>query len=107
MVQSKVSGKKLVLVGGTLSIIVLFGITYTFRTFGWSRFVANANLQEGKSNVVYISRSIAACALKTGALPPSSHQVPGDLSQVGGRKIREHRRGLERRGVHVRRLSCA
>jgi len=85
MVRSKVSGKKVVILGGTLSIVVLFGITFAFRTLGWTRFVANAELQEGKSNVVYISRAVAACALKTGALPPSSKKVPADLAQVGGK----------------------
>ena len=86
MTQSKVSGKKLVLLGGTLSVIVLFGITYAFRTFGWTRFVANAELQEGKSNVVYLSRAVAACAQKTGSLPPSSRKVPADLAEIAGKK---------------------
>jgi hypothetical protein len=83
MNHSTISGKKLVIVGGSLSVIILFGVTFAFRTFGWSRFVANASLQEGKSNVVYISRSVAACALKTGTLPPSSRKVPAELSDVG------------------------
>jgi hypothetical protein len=85
MTKTTISGKKLVLVGGTLSIVVLFGVTFAFRTFGLSRFVANAELQEGKSNVVYLSRAIAACALKTGALPATSHSVPADLSQVAAK----------------------
>jgi hypothetical protein len=85
MERSKVSGKKVVLIGGTLSVVVLFGITYAFRTYGWTRFVANAELQEGKSNVVYLSRSIAACALKTGSLPPTSRKVPGDIAEVSGK----------------------
>jgi hypothetical protein len=83
-----ISGRKLVLVGGTLSIVILFGATFAFRTFGWTRFVQNANLQEGKSNVVYISRAVAACAFKTGALPPTSRKVPAELSQVGGKTYR-------------------
>jgi hypothetical protein len=78
-----VSGRKVVLVGGTLSVLVLFGITFAFRTFGWNRFVANAELQEGKSNVVYLARAISACALKTGALPATSRKVPAELAQVG------------------------
>jgi hypothetical protein len=85
MRKTTVSGRKLVIVGSTLSIVVLFGVTYAFRTFGWSRFVANSRLQEGKSNVVYLARDIAACAEKTGRLPPTSHTVPDDLSQVGGK----------------------
>jgi hypothetical protein len=80
-----VSGRKIVLIGGTLSVLTLFGITYAFRTLGWTRFVANAQLQEGKSNVIYLSRAIAACALKTGALPPTSQKVPADLAKVGGK----------------------
>lgn len=85
MTKTTVSGKKLVLVGGTLSIVILFGVTFAFRTFGWTRFVANSQLQEGKSNVVYLARDIAACADKTGKLPPTTHTVPLDLSQVGGK----------------------
>jgi hypothetical protein len=85
MEKTMVSGKKLVLVGGTLSIVTLFAVTFAFRTFGWNRFVANAELQEGKSNVVYMARSIIACAQKTGALPPTSHTIPADLSQVGAK----------------------
>ncbi len=85
MNHSKVSGKKIVLIGGTVSVIVLFGITFAFRTLGWTRFVANAELQEGKSNVIYLSRAVAACAQKTGTLPPSSHKVPADLAQVAGK----------------------
>ncbi len=85
MEKTTVSGKKLVLVGGTLSIVVLFGVTYAFRTFGFNRFVANAELQEGKSNVVYLARAVAACALKKGELPATSRTVPTDLSQVGGK----------------------
>lgn len=85
MEKSTVSGKKLVLVGGAVSIVVLFGITFAFRTFGFNRFVANAQLQEGKSNVVYIARGVAACALKKGSLPPTSRTVPTDLSQVGAK----------------------
>lgn len=80
-----VSGRKLVLIGGTLSVLTLFGITFAFRTLGWNRFVANAELQEGKSNVIYISRAISACALKTGALPPTSRKIPADLAQIGGK----------------------
>jgi len=85
MEKSTVSGKKLVLVGGTVSIVVLFGVTFAFRTFGWNRFVANAELQEGKSNVVYIARAVAACAEKKGELPPTTRTVPTDLSQVGAK----------------------
>lgn len=85
MVRSKVSGKKIVLIGGTASVVVLIGITLAFRTFGWTRFTANSELQEGKSNVVYLSRAVAACAFKTGTLPPTSHKVPAELSQVGGK----------------------
>ena len=85
MEKTIVSGKKLVLIGGTLSIVVLFGITYAFRTYGWSRFVANAQLQEGKSNVVYMARGVMACAEKKGRLSDSSRTVPADLAQVGGK----------------------
>jgi len=85
MTKTTVSGRKLVVLGGTLSVVVLFGVTFAFRTFGWSRFVANSQLQEGKSNVVYLARAITACAAKTGKLPPTSHTVPGDLAQVGGK----------------------
>jgi len=74
-----------VLLGGSLSLVVLFGVTFAFRTFGLSRFVANSQLQEGKSNVVYLARAIAACAQKTGKLPPTSHTVPVDLSQVAAK----------------------
>ncbi len=80
------SGKRIVLIGGTLSVVILFGITFAFRTFGLSRFVANAELQEGKSNAIYIARSVSACATKTGALPPTSRKVPGDLAQVSAKK---------------------
>ena len=85
MRTNTISGKKLVLLGGTLSIVVLFGITFAFRTFGWNRFVANSQLQEGKSNVVYLARAVAACVDKTGKVPPTSRTVPVDLSQVGGK----------------------
>lgn len=68
-----------------MSIAVLFAVTFAFRTFGWARFVGNANLQEGKSNVVYLSRSISACALAKGALPPSSRKVPAEMAQVAGK----------------------
>jgi hypothetical protein len=85
MEKTLVSGKKLVLVGGTLSIVTLFGITLAFRTFGWNRFVANSNLQEGKSNVVYMARGVMACAEKKGTLPVSSRTVPADLAQVGAK----------------------
>ncbi len=80
--RKTVSGKKVVLLGGTLSIVVLFGITFAFRTFGWTRFVANSELQEGKSNVVYLSRAVIACAGKTGVLPPSTRSVPVELTSV-------------------------
>ena len=83
MRRTTVSGRKLVLLGGSVSIIVLFGVTFAFRTFGWTRFVANSQLQEGKSNVVYLGRAVAACAEKTGKIPPTSRTVPVDLSQVG------------------------
>ncbi len=85
MRRTTVSGRKLVLLGGSVSIIVLFGVTFAFRTFGWTRFVANSQLQEGKSNVVYLGRAVAACAEKTGKIPPTSRTVPVDLSQVGGK----------------------
>jgi hypothetical protein len=85
MEKTLVSGKKLVIVGGTLSIVTLFGITFAFRTFGWTRFVANSQLQEGKSNVVYMARGVMACAEKKGVLPVSSRTVPADLAQVGGK----------------------
>ena len=68
-----------------MSIAVLFGITLAFRTYGFNRFVANAQLQEGKSNVVYIARAVAKCAEKKGAIPPTSRTVPTDLSQVGAK----------------------
>jgi hypothetical protein len=85
MEKTIVSGKRLVLIGGTVSIVVLFGVTFAFRTFGWTRFVANAQLQEGKSNVVYMARGVMACAEKNGRLPVSSRTVPADLAQVGGK----------------------
>jgi hypothetical protein len=85
MEKTLVSGKKLVLIGGTVSVVVLFGVTYAFRTFGWTRFVANAQLQEGKSNVVYMARGVMACAEQSGHLPVSSRTVPNDLAQVGGK----------------------
>jgi len=85
MEKTLVSGKKLVVVGGTLSIVVLFGITFAFRTFGWTRFVANSQLQEGKSNVIYMARGVMACAEKNGHLPVSTRTVPADLAQVGGK----------------------
>lgn len=83
--KTTVSGRKLVLVGSSVSLVVLFGATYAFRTFGFGRFVANSQLQDGKSNVIYLARAISACAEKTGQLPPTSHSVPVDLSQVGGK----------------------
>ena len=85
MEKTTVSGKKLVLVGGTVSIVVLFGITLAFRTLGFTRFVANSQLQEGKSNVVYMARGVMACAEKKGHLPDSSRTIPEDLTQVGGK----------------------
>jgi hypothetical protein len=85
MTKRTVSGRKLVLLGGSLSLVVLFGITLAFRTFGLGRFVANSQLQEGKSNVIYLARDVAVCAQKTGKLPPTTHTVPMDLSQVGGK----------------------
>ncbi|HEY1956205.1 MAG TPA: hypothetical protein VGH28_11335 [Polyangiaceae bacterium] len=85
MEKTTVSGRKLVLVGGSVSIVVLFGVTFAFRTFGWTRFVANSQLQEGKSNVIYLARAVATCAQQNGKLPPTSHTVPYDLSQVGGK----------------------
>lgn len=85
MEKTLVSGKKLVLIGGTLSIVTLFGITFAFRTFGLNRFVANSQLQEGKSNVVYMARGVMSCAEKTGHLPVSSRTIPGDLAQVGAK----------------------
>ena len=80
-----ISGRKLVLWGGSLSLIVLIGIVLAFRTFGFTRFVNNARLQEGKSNAIYLSRAVVACADKTGKLPPSSRKVPAELSDVGAK----------------------
>lgn len=80
-----VSGKKLtnwILVVGLLTIVF---VTVTFRLVGFNRFVNNSYLVEGKNNSVYLSRAIAACAEKKGALPPSSPKVPAELSAVGGK----------------------
>ena len=80
-----VNGKRFVIVAGTTSIVALFAVTFAFRTLGWTRFIGNANLQEGKDNVVYISRAVSACAERTGALPPSSGKVPPELSQIAAK----------------------
>lgn len=80
-----VSGKKLtnwILAVGVLTILF---VTVTFRLVGWNRFVNNSYLVEGKNNVVYLSRAVAACAEKKSALPPSSSKVPAELSAVGGK----------------------
>ena len=83
--RSTISGRKLVLWGGSLSLLVLFGIVLAFRTLGFTRFVNNARLHEGKSNAIYLSRAVVACADKTGKLPPSSRKVPGELADVGAK----------------------
>jgi len=83
--RQTISGRKLVIVGGTFSIVILFGIVLAFRTFGFTRFVANSQLQEGKSNAIYLSRAVVACADKTGKLPESSRKVPAELTQVGAK----------------------
>lgn len=80
-----VSGKKVVRLWFGAGILVILATTLTFRFYGFSRFVANSKLMEGKSHVVYLARDVMACAEKTGALPETSPKVPADLAQVGGK----------------------
>ncbi len=83
--RSYLTGKKLVLFGGTFSVLTIFTITFGFRTLGWTRFQANSHLQEGRSQVIYLSRAVMACTEKTGKLPETSPEVPATLAQVGAK----------------------
>lgn len=80
-----VSGKKLVWIFTLAGVAVIALTTVTFRMVGWSRFVANSRLMEGKSNAIYLARSVMACGEKNGALPETSPKVPADLALVGGK----------------------
>jgi len=80
----RVSGKKLVLSFGAAGVAVILITTLTFRFYGWSRFVANSRLMEGKNNAIYLARAVMACGEKTGSLPETSPKVPADLATVGG-----------------------
>ena len=79
-----VPGKKLVLWFGTAGVIVLISTVLVFRFYGWSRFVANSRLMEGKNNTIYLARSVMSCAEKENALPDTSPKVPADAKAVAG-----------------------
>lgn len=80
-----VPGKKLVLWFGGAGLIVLVATVLVFRFYGWSRFVANSRLMEGKNNAIYLARDVMSCAEKENALPDSSPKVPADMALVAGK----------------------
>ncbi len=81
--EARMSGKKVVVWFGISGVAVIVATIVTFQLYGRPRFVANSRLREGKSNVVYLARSVMACGEKQSALPESSPKVPAQLSQVG------------------------
>lgn len=80
-----VAGKKLVFWFGGAGLVVLLVTVLVFRFYGWSRFVANSRLMEGKNNTIYLARSVMSCAEKENALPESSPKVPADAALVAGK----------------------
>jgi len=80
-----VAGKKLVFWFGGAGLVVLLATVLVFRFYGWSRFVANSRLMEGKNNTIYLARSVMSCAEKENTLPETSPKVPADGNLIAGK----------------------
>ena len=76
-----------------LVVLPILGILSALAIYGVKKYLTNAKMGEGQSNVVLLAKGIARCAGETDSatskpkgLPESSLAVPATLADVNGRK---------------------
>jgi type IV pilus assembly protein PilA len=93
---SKMTGGKMVLIVLAILAVVIvpiLGILSALAIYGVRKYLTNAKMGEGQSNVVLLAKGIARCAgeidsatSKSKGLPETSLAVPGTLADVRGVK---------------------
>jgi hypothetical protein len=80
--RTTIPGKRLVIVGGAVMLVVIVAITTGFAVFGRARYVRSSKMAEGRIQAFNFARGILACSDR--ALPPTSRPVPPTLDHVAG-----------------------
>ena len=80
--RTTIPGKRLVIVGGAVMLLVIVAITIGFTVFGRARYVRSSKMAEGRIQAVNFARGLVACS--DGALPPTSRPVPSTIDHVAG-----------------------
>ncbi|MEO6419668.1 MAG: hypothetical protein ABIP39_09695 [Polyangiaceae bacterium] len=80
--RTTIPGKRLVLVGGGVMLVVVISIVVGFGAFGRGRYVRSSKMAEGRIQAVNFARGLVACSDHT--LPATSKAVPATLDHVAG-----------------------
>jgi hypothetical protein len=80
--RTTIPGKRLVIVGGAVMVVVIASIVTGFGAFGRGRYVRSSKMAEGRIQAVNFARGLLACSDR--ALPPTSKAVPPTLDHVAG-----------------------
>ena len=80
--RTTIPGKRLVIVGGVVMLVVIVAITTGFTVFGRARYVRSSKMAEGRIQTVNFARGLLACSDR--ALPPTSKPVPATVDHVAG-----------------------